>query len=165
MRIVIDTCITGAASTRQIGGQASTAVHILEAVADGRHEFVYCPGKMREEWDRHRSNYSSTWLRHMFGKKRVCEDLSVDLPVLRRAISLLPESENACATKDLHLVEAAISFDNVLVSWDHGARTVYSSLRTSQVELNRTLWADPLRDRGVPQWILTGARSRRDLLL
>jgi len=64
--------------------------------------------------------------------------------------------------KDIHLVEAALACDHVIVSLDEDARRRFARASGQVEELRRVAWVNPARDAAdVLDWLRAGARAER----
>src|ERR1700693_6302300 len=70
------------------------------------------------EWDRHQSLYAARWRAEMRTRNKVVDIAEVQNEELRRQVPL-----SAAIQKDLHLIEAALATDRVVISLDDRAQT------------------------------------------
>ena len=119
-------------------------------VQKNRHRFVATPS-IQAEWKTHASGFATRWLASMFAR-RLVEKLEDDpvVPTLRQAISQMagrsPQFRRCSdiAAKDIHLVEAALATDRIVISRDIEA---LRCLRLSERVKRRTgavVWICPV---------------------
>ena len=105
---------------------------------------------LREEWNRHQSLFARAWLAEMTSKAKVEAIADVRNEELR---AQAPSS--ASAQKDLHLVEAALVTDRIVISLDDRARTELAVDAAAEV-----MWVHPVDEGGhVIYWLNKGAES------
>ena len=141
-----------ASVARSAGGPSATdpgskaARDFLSEVLEICHHLVYPRGsEIIEEWKKHRSGFAGTWLKQMISRKKVRFDVVVRDAAL--ADRILDQASSAAdrrhMAKDLHLVEAALSADSVIVSYDEKARQAFARAAGSSTELRVVVWANP----------------------
>ena len=59
--------------------------------------------------------------------------------------------------KDIHLIEAALSMDRIVVSLDEKAKFHFASLVVQLPDLNQIMWVNPVADETVIEWLKEGA--------
>ncbi len=103
---------------------------------------------LREEWNRHQSLFARAWLAEMTSKAKVEAVADVRNETLRAEAP-----KTVSAQKDLHLIEAALATDRIVVSLDDRARTELSVPSASGV-----MWVQPVEEGGhVIYWLNKGA--------
>lgn len=101
----------------------------------------------------------------MFGRKQVVRVDDVHDESLEVAIETLAAPHRKHASKDVHLVSAALATDRVVLSCDDQARTAFSQL-SSLAALGNMLWANPERQgAAVVTWLGAGAAHEHQFLL
>ncbi|HTA67608.1 MAG TPA: hypothetical protein VK776_05000 [Bryobacteraceae bacterium] len=80
------------------------------------------------EWDRHQSLYAARWRAEMRSRKKVVDIADVQNDEVRRQV---PESR--AIRKDLHLIEAALATDQIVISLDDRAQTELCVEATQEV--------------------------------
>ena len=124
----------------------------LQAVLRISHRATMTP-LLREEWKQHQSLFAARWLAEMTSKAKVeaiadlrNEDLRAEAP------------GTASAQKDLHLVEAALATDKIVISLDNRARMELSVPAAAEV-----MWVHPVDEGGhVIYWLNKGAEPVDD---
>jgi hypothetical protein len=119
-RLVIDASVA-----RSAGGEEATyptSVYcrdFLKAVLDICHKVVMTPD-IREEWNKHESDFARAWRRRMVAKRKF---EFLDIPVndeLWNKIDRIAgtDKQRTEMFKDLLLIEAAIATDRIVISLD-----------------------------------------------
>ena len=103
---------------------------------------------LREEWDRHQSQFAKAWLAEMTSKAKVQDVADVRNEQLRAEAPNTPSAQ-----KDLHLIEAALATDRIVISLDNRARTELAVHTAAEV-----MWVNPVDEGGhVIYWLNKGA--------
>lgn len=169
-RLVIDASVA-----RSAGGEDATyptSVHcrdFLIAVLDICHKVVMTPD-IREEWNKHESDFARTWRRQMVAKRKF---EFLDIPVndeLWDKIDQMAGSNKHRAEmfKDLRLIEAAIATDKTVISLDDKtARKFFSGAAVHLDELKDLVWVNPdkIEEEKPIEWLEKGAKAESDRLL
>jgi hypothetical protein len=169
-RLVIDASIAHSAGGE--GATYPTSVHcrdFLKAVLEICHQVVMTPD-IREEWNRHQSNFARTWLRTMVAKRKF---EFLDIPVndeLWDKIDQISDSNKHRAEmfKDLRLIEAAIATDRIVISLDDNtARRFFGRVAVQVDELKEIVWVNPakIEEEKPIEWLEKGAEAQSDRLL
>ena len=122
----------------------SVACHqFLNTVRDvGYH--VVMTTTIRQEWLRHRSNFSATWLTQMYGRRQVHRHYATPDEKLRtRVASAVSDNRKQAAEKDAHLIEAALATDRLIASQDERARGIFREASRGVRELKPIVWVNP----------------------
>ncbi len=185
-RLVIDASVAFAA-----GGQDATSPtskfcrDALVTVQTICHRVVMTPAIMAE-WKKHESPFALVWRKSMMARRKILyyEDAPLGIlrdqlreqtteekrqdPFLKRPhiIEAAIEKQLAIIFKDLHLVEAALAADSVVLSLDDVVRELLRTAAVSIGELRPIQWANPANEEEqVIVWLNRGARpeARRRL--
>lgn len=72
----------------------------------------------------------------------------------------LAEASRQEISEDLHLIEAALAFDSIVISRDDSVRVLLSSVTGSCPEIKKVVWCNPveLGEEGL-DWLRAGART------
>ena len=103
---------------------------------------------MRQEWQKHASGFSQTWMRRMYAKGKIVGMNDVGQQILSERVRAAvagdyqPEAWAEIA-KDLHLVQAALATDRVIISGDRRARDTYRIACRRVRELGPICWVNP----------------------
>ena len=86
---------------------------------------------------------------------------NADLRVKIDALSL-DEQTLDIIRKDVHLVEAALKTDHIVISRDEKARTLFQKASEEIGELKRIVWTNPVREEEhVKDWLSKGAKLEK----
>lgn len=163
-RLVIDACVA-----RASGGETATDLmskqcrDFLRAVLNISHRVVLSPD-IRAEWNRHQSKFARLWLVTMQRKGKIVR-VSVDTNnELRLGMEVYAEDNGLNVreiVKDLHLVEAALETDEVIVSYEGYARKHFADAAKEEVpKIGRVTWVSPCNEEEEPiTWLKSGAKS------
>lgn len=159
--IVLDACLAGCAgSRRDANAQSLPCRNALEAIRQG--DFLACfTQTSMAEWRRHRGLYAQTWLTSMFARRRVrmLEHVPQDRS-LRKAVSTVKDAGvKAKMLADLHLVEAALATDGLVLSTDARMRAHLRALTSKPAVIARLQWA-LANDPECLEWLQSGAIPR-----
>jgi len=146
--------------------------NFLEAVRENGHKLIMTK-EIRDEWNRHQSNYSTRWRALMVSRKQVNmirigknEKTESDLPNWG-----LTDKQERIALKDCHLIDAALKSGKIVASGDNTARDVFSVASENKTMLKSLIWVNPkdgeteitnwIKGLGNPQkkWSLSVRRS------
>ena len=145
-RLVIDASVASAAGLT-MKPDSRRCREFLQAVLRISHRAAMTP-LLRGEWKRHQSLFSARWLAEMTSKAKVEAIADVRNDELRAQAP-----RTASAQKDLHLVEAALVTDKIVISLDDRARTELAVDAAAEV-----MWVHPVDEGGhVIYWLNKGA--------
>jgi hypothetical protein len=145
-RLVIDASVASAAGLA-MKPDSRRCREFLQAVLHISHRATMTP-LLREEWKRHQSLFARVWLAEMTSKAKVQDIADVRNEELRAQAP-----GTVSAQKDVHLVEAALATDRIVISLDDRARTELSVPAAAEV-----MWVHPVDEGGhVIYWLRNGA--------
>lgn len=168
-RLVIDASVAFSAGKKGSGSRRSRRCRaFLEEVIRICHRVVMT-GELSAEWRAHASPFAVDWLVQMKsrGKRiRVGEDVrDYELHASVQASRVADKNRKAMA-KDLHLIEAALASDRLIVSCDDRARALFRGAAAHVPELRLVVWVNPEQtEEDAIRWLREGARSGRMRLL
>jgi len=121
--------------------------------------------RIQQEWNENQSGFARRWRASMVARKKV---VFLDDPMrgsLRAEIDrqALNRRDFEEILNDVHLIEAALATDSIVISADQEARRLFSSMAQKGVgELRPVVWVNP----GVPEetgieWLRAGAQPDR----
>ena len=166
--LVIDTDIASSA-----GGENAQALRskqcrdVLMAVRDASHKVVVTE-LISEEWRKHQSNFTRTWLRSMYAKRKICQ---VDVPMndeLRYKVeqSVVEDKKRDAMLKDVHLIEAALETDKTIISMDETVRLYFCDVLQKITALKHIVWVNPSKDDELCiVWLQDGAEGAKERML
>src|SRR5262249_34715086 len=115
-----------------------------------------------EEWHRHKSRFASRRLASMFARKKAKMIGSAEDQNLRDKIGQASQNEKARSAmlKDVHLLEAALVTDEIVVALDETVRALFIEAATNVGEIRNVVWINPDRADETPlPWLEDGAKS------
>lgn len=143
---VIDASV---ASSAGISGdpQAKACRDVLTAIINICHRIIITKAIVKE-WDDHQSSFFKKWRIDMLRKKGTQGKSKIvfDRPPAKVTIvdADFEAGELAAVKKDIHLVEAAIAADRIIISRDYTVRDILNKT-PERLELCRGVkWIDPL---------------------
>ena len=161
-RLVIDSDVARSAGTKE-DPISQSCREVLQAVLDICHKVVLTED-IFAEWKRHRSNFTFIWLRSMMARKKQIILKEVNNDDLRARIDALSLDEQTLdiIKKDLHLVEAALETDHIIISRDETARALFQEASEEIGGLKRIVWINPTHEEEhVQDWLSEGAKLER----
>lgn len=161
-RLVIDADVARSAG-ESVHPISSDCRAVLDTVRDCGHKLVMT-NQIAQEWRKHRSAYTRKWQTLMYARKLI-DVLVVDEDTLLRASienSAITAAQWRAVEKDMHLVEAAIATDKLVVSKDEQARTPLKVAASDVAALKRIIWVNPTKPEETPvRWLEQGAKAER----
>ena len=159
--------VVNASVARAAGGVEATAsvsiscTEFLETFRDECPHHVVMTPELSEEWDENQSKFAATWLRSMIARKRFdYEDPPVN-QALRDEIegTATRETEIEVMRKDFHLLEAARSTDQAIISLDETVRGLFARAVQHVGEIRDIVWVNPERteEEEPIEWLKNGA--------
>ncbi|MFT4926404.1 MAG: hypothetical protein ACI8WB_002502 [Phenylobacterium sp.] len=125
---------------------SSSARLLLENVRENGHYIAMSPD-LRIEWKKHKSLLATRWLASMVAKKRVKfikPDTTVNDYI---SDNVSDEKIKSIAIKDAHLVDAALSQDNIIVSNDDNARRAFCVISANYGPITAVMWFHSVTDK------------------
>lgn len=126
-------------------------------------EWEYNVLQVRTPADKQRTRFLVNWMVAM-ARRKGGKILRPPVPrneALRTKVNHLglPEAYRRELSEDLHLVEAALAHDNIIISRDDNARELFQSASGNCPEFAKVVWCNPvdLGEEGT-EWLKTGAR-------
>jgi hypothetical protein len=139
----------------------------LIAVKDTKHKIVTTE-TIRAEWHKHQSRFTKAWLVSMVAQRRVCW---IDAPAndeLRRKVEQCTSNEKKreAMLKDVHLIEAALKSDKIVISMDESVRQHFHGVTHRIGLLKQIAWVNPRKSEDTPiNWLQEGAELEKERLL
>jgi hypothetical protein len=166
-RLVLDASLMRAAGTRDATStDARQCIDFLISVRRICHRIFLTP-EIEIEWLKHRSNVASDWIVSMTKIQKVDYLKSPANDELRLKIQeAASESSSAIMLKDIHLIEAALLADRIIISLDDQARRHFALVSSKIKELLDVIWISPKDAKPDPiGWLERGAPSEKRLTL
>src|SRR5437588_543493 len=144
-RLVIDTDIVRSAGGEYARDSRSIACRDFLKIVLSTDHVVVITEAVLEEWKRHRSNFTKTWLRSMFAHRKIDQIVVPANHQLRLKIEQAASSETKreAMLKDIHLIEAALQADKIVISMDGTARGYFQEVTQNIVVLRKIVWINP----------------------
>jgi len=158
--LVIDASVAKASGGKEATHPtAGAARDFLLAVLTICHKAVMTP-EIRDEWDKHQSNFARRWRRSMVARKKINPVSPEESKNLGQQIDLIdiPQASKTAMLKDCHLIEAAIATERRIISLDATARELFSVASHNVKEIRDVIWVNPADDSGRKvAWLKDGA--------
>lgn len=152
-RLVIDASVLHA-SGESVHPTSRGCREFLEHVRDICHRAAATEAILNE-WSTHQSKFAFGWRRAMYARRKI-EILSVQPDEAMRNRLPRPDltvAEHEALLKDIHLIEAALAADKIVVSLDDEARALFDVGSLSTI-----LWVNPVRHfADCLAWLAAGA--------
>ncbi len=164
-RLVIDASIAQAAGTTE-HPSSKLSRECLSAVLHICHKVVVTPA-ISEEWNKHQSLFAKKWLRNMIAKKKMVIGVNLtdgEKKQLHDNIEEFGKSTNQvnAMIKDVHLLEAALATDGIVISSDEKVRELFNDLSEPVVSLKQITWVNPTHpDEQTIEWLENGANVEK----
>jgi predicted nucleic acid-binding protein len=151
--LVVDASVVHAAGANEHVHSSATR-KCLNWILEICHRVVMTED-IREEWHRHQSKFSRRWRVAMYARKKIVElQLVIDEEFRDRMSGPgRTADQRAAILKDLHLIEAALQADRIVVSLDETARMLFQVQ-----ELSTIIWVNPISEHHrIQSWLEQGA--------
>lgn len=160
--LVIDASIARAAGQRDSVNPIAMATRdILNNILNICHK-IAMDNNIRKEWDNHQSLFARKWLATMKAKKKmiVCKEIQSDKLASDISKRITGKKENI-VQKDLHLIEAALATDKIIISLDNKTKDILSEISANIQALRSICWVNPISVNTVKviSWLENGAKS------
>jgi len=118
--------------------------------------------EIAEEWDKHQNKFALSWRTNMKRHGKLSEPRYTQKDELRENIEKFAktEQEREKMLKDVHLLEAALATDKIVISLDDEARRLYSKISADVDEIREITWRNPT-DKDIISWLKRGATPDR----
>lgn len=108
---------------------------------------------MAREWDNHQTRFSARWRAEMRSRRKI-----VDLEATENAEVRNQVRSSAAVLKDLHLIEAALATDRIVVSLDERARREFAVDASKDI-----VWVNAVLEGGhALYWLRNGAPDKEE---
>ena len=167
--LVIDTDIARAAGGGNKQREPSKSCRLfMDIMLDHTEHKVVLTRAIQEEWNNHQSIATLTWRRTMIAQKRICLIHAPADARLRQKVEECASSENKrkAMLKDIHLIEAAVQADKIVISMDETVRQCFREIIHNIRPLAFVAWVNPCIIEETPlDWLQNGAELERERLL
>jgi ABC-type iron transport system FetAB ATPase subunit len=176
-RLVIDASVLTASGDENATFPTSKHCHqFLQNVLEICHRVVLTRA-LETEWNNHKSRFGQAWRGNMEKRGKLVRVKSLEDSELRAKIYMadillenLTEKQRLAVKKDIHLIEAALATDKIVVSLDDNTARRFFALSAQEVEALRELkaiaWVNPDKpDETQIEWLKNGANPEPERLL
>lgn len=149
---------------------SSNCRNFLENVLVICHRIAMTP-EIRREWDEHQSRFAREWLRRMIAKRKLCplKNLVSDKRLWTTLENIAQtDQQRAQIVKDIHLLEAALASDKIVISLDENtAHKFFDKAAQTIIELQKITWVNPdrIEEEEPISWLKNGAKPDKNRLL
>lgn len=175
--LVIDTCVLTSSGDENATFPTSKHCHqFLQNVLKICHRAVLTKD-LEAEWDNHKSLFGQAWRGNMERKGKLIRIKSLEDSSLRAKIYMadillenLTENQRLQVKKDIHLIEAALATDKIVISLDDKTARRFFTQAAQEVEelseLKAISWVNPDKPEESPiSWLKGGANPEPERLL
>ncbi|BAI62284.1 conserved hypothetical protein [Methanocella paludicola SANAE] len=155
-KLVIDACVGHASDSK-------VCRDVLNTVYTHKYHVVMSE-QLWDEWKRHKGRFAVSWMKAMADKGRLLRKAIETNDDIRNKIrsSIAAKKDPTILVvimKDMHLVEAALVTDNIIISLDERARGHFKRASTMSEELKVIIWVNPHEpvEKAI-DWLKYGAR-------
>ena len=143
--------VVDASVARGAGHEKATAVcgvacrRILTEIKGHSHKAFFSTA-IRNEWNKHQSNYSRTWRASMMARRRI---VMIDPPKFTLFHTLVQDAtidngKKVAISKDGHLIDAAVFADKRLVTLDKKLKEYIDLVLVANPNILNIIWIYPL---------------------
>lgn len=158
--LVLDACIARSAGDYAEAPKSKYCREFIDEFVKSRHKLIMTE-ELLEEWKKHESKFSRKMRVMLITKQRIlfkkCKN-----DVLRQSVNNIPDRSRISAImKDIHLVEAANTGDNIIVSLDEKIHRHFIYLKDYSPTgvLENLNWVNPtVNPDNVIDWFRNGAQ-------
>jgi len=147
---------------REFLQEVLTVCHRVILTHEIEREWQYVALQIRSRADEVRSRFLVGWMFAMGRKGKLLRPHVASDASLRDKINHLglAEQTRQAISEDLHLIEAALTADQIVISRDDEVHGFLRSITRSCPEIRKVVWCNPvgLGNEGV-EWLRDGARS------
>lgn len=168
-RLVIDASVAQASGGKDaIYPTSKNCRDFLDTVlAETGHEVVMTLA-IREEWNKHQSNFAKNWRAAMIARKRLSfVNVAVNDELHQKlANNATHEKTQVAILKDCHLIDAALATDKNVSSLDNTVRGLFGKACKTVFEIKAVVWVNPDKSDEVPlEWLKNGAKAEKTRML
>lgn len=160
-RLVIDTDVAQASGDEDATDpRAINCRDFLKEVRSQDHRVVMTR-EISDEWKRHRSGFALEWRVSMDARRRIDRINPPEDEELRDKVTVTAsdEDEIEAMQKDFHLLQAALTTDQTIISLDETVRRLFKQASRQVGEIRNIIWVNP--DRTAEEqpitWLQNGA--------
>ena len=167
-KIVVD------ASVARSSGEWNSLRHTATACRDALLAIRKCrlmavmSPMLEREWDKHQSKFASGWRVQMTAKRLIWRVPDGTHRKVAKALaqSDLTHSQKKAALKDFHLVSAALTAEQTILSNDDEARNIFAAAAAEIAQFQKLIWVNPSNaHENCTQWLAEGAKPEQQRYL
>ena len=160
-QLVIDADVAQASGT-------DTATHtraiqcrdFLQTVLSECHRVVMTR-TIGNEWDRHQSRFARIWRKSMYARRKVVGIDSTEENITIETLSMTTNNQDEIdiMQKDIHLLQAAMRTDKMIISLDETVRILFANAANHVRTISSIIWVNPEK-KEIEQpinWLKSGA--------
>ncbi|HVU11630.1 MAG TPA: hypothetical protein VHD90_10140 [Phototrophicaceae bacterium] len=166
-RLIVDSDVMQAAGYKNEPPSSKICREVLTTILNICHRVVLTE-TLQEEWSRHaeQSAFSRYWQVEMAGRHEkllAVRNSTRNRPLLDKLDQVVTdENIKARLRKDIHLVEAALLADKIVISMNERDRNHFHSYAGEIEELRQIMWVNPTNsNEEVIEWLREGAKLDR----
>ena len=166
-RLVIDASVARSSGGPDATTPSSTLCRdFMRKALEVCHRLVMTPD-IREEWNNHQSKFAKSWLTSMVSRRKFLFIGNCENSQLRKTIGNLNGLEWPVTKmlKDIHLIEASLSADQIVISLDDAARTHFARAASLVPPIREVVWRNPVTDVDMGLWLQNGAKADASMKL
>lgn len=150
---IVDACVLKGAGTSDVIDSIRCR-GAIDAVRVHKHVLLVDP-KLWDEWRVHLTRYSASWLTDIISREQLVFVTLSDRHRhgLTAAIYTLPVAQQPAALKDLHILQAAVEHNALVISNEQVCRRAYVSCGSSYPPIQGVYWVSPLMCADLPHWL------------
>ena len=160
-KIVIDADVLRRASRKKHNIDSLRCMILLNSIYRICHNLVVS-GVIDKQYDEHASNYSTGWIAKMKRRDKLFESSNfIDIENIRDEIvysEIFVKEEISKIDEDIHLIQAALGADGIIVSCDDKIRRKFARAAQEIDEVGKKIgqiiWVNPVKENiDANQWI------------
>jgi hypothetical protein len=160
-RLVIDTSVARNAGEDSVYPDSKNCRDFLLQVSSSTSHQAVFNSEMKEEWNKHQSNFSRKWRVKMVQMGRLIETCDDNLELYAKTyLENLPknyEGRNAML-KDCFLLDLALTHDKIVISSDKKVRNLFRKISTKIPKIEEVNWVNPVQPEETSiEWLNQGA--------
>lgn len=160
-RLVIDADVAQASgSETATHPRAKQCRDFLQTVLSVCHRVVMTK-TISNEWNSHQSRFARLWRKSMYARRKVVDFDSIDENIAIEYLTKATNNQNEIDNmqKDIHLLQAAMGTDQMIISLDETVRKLFAEASEQVGEIRFIIWVNPEKSETEQPitWLKTGA--------
>ena len=139
LSLVVDADIARSSGTTQHPVSKNSRESLEFIINNDDLKLAMCP-ELFSEWKKHKSIFAKKWLVSMYAKRKVVRINPISEAQTKVDNATITLKEKGIASKDAHLIDAALFTDKVILSNDDNARLVFCKMSGRYKELQSIRW-------------------------